>query len=138
MKLLHKLKEFLILLHIKRKFYNEKNVNTVAPNTIVFISRSGTFVQKPDLMDLLKAIISVYSIAEDNKYQFKIYIDYPFDFLRYLLPNKVNWYISKKEININKKSVILCKYDLQGIIPKLGQRDKQYHCYIYSGKNITR
>lgn len=60
------------------------------------------------LADRLRGIVSVYTICKEYKIDFKIIFNSPFNLTNFLEPNKVNWYISKEELNYNTKITDIC------------------------------
>lgn len=53
------------------------------------------------LADRLRGIVSTYYVAKKKGYDFRIYFVHPFPLLDYLVPNKVDWRITKEELCYN-------------------------------------
>lgn len=60
------------------------------------------------LADRLRGIVSVYTICKENKIDFKIIFNSPFNLTNFLEPNKVNWCVSKEELSYNTKVTDIC------------------------------
>ncbi len=95
----------------------------------------------PGLVDLLKAIIGCYYIANENGYHFKLFFESPFLLSRFLSPSHAsnNWVMSLEERNNVDKlnvSVRLINYYGIGDVPKLIKERYQVRNFI--GWNILQ
>ncbi len=84
------------------------------------------------LADRLKSFVTAYVIAMENGYDLKILHTHGFNLDRYLLPNEINWKISRDNISygLNKARILMVLYSL----PILNKKVKQWH--IYGAQNI--
>ena len=81
------------------KFNARKRVVCIYDNTI----KIG------GLADRLRGILSVYYICRAKKnIDFKILFSHPFNIARYLIPNQVDWSITKDSLSYNLPSTDLC------------------------------
>lgn len=60
------------------------------------------------LADRLRGILSVYYICKTKDIDFKILFSHPFNLYRYLVPNQVEWGITKDSLSYNLPSTDLC------------------------------
>ena len=60
------------------------------------------------LADRLRGILSVYYICREKNIDFKILFSHPFNLDRYLIPNQVEWGITKDSLSYNLPSTDLC------------------------------
>lgn len=60
------------------------------------------------LADRLRGILSVYHVCRKRGLEFRILFDHPFVLERYLIPNKVQWQITRNELDYNLESTDLC------------------------------
>ena len=116
--------------------YTFKIDKSVEGNTLFFIIDPN--LTHPGLADRLKVICCCYYIAKINNFNFKIIFEKPFALSDYLIPNKVNWIASTKDLSFSIKNSRLLAYNGGGKIPKLSTSIKQYHIYHYIGKNILQ
>ena len=117
----------------KARYYNQKyklfsdvdfvEANCAERKTVVCMF-DGKVLQG-GLADRLRGILSVYKVCKDLKIDFKLYFVHPFDITLYLLPNKVNWRISKEDVkcNINKNSILY----LDSVDGSNYEKEKQYN-----------
>lgn len=92
----------------------------------------------PGLADRLKAICCSYYIAKINGFNFKLIFEKPFKLSDYIIPNKINWLTDEKELSYSLHNSRILEYNPFNKIPKLGKKVKQYHIYLYTGKNILQ
>lgn len=104
-------------------------------NTIVFIIDDSK--RHPGLVDRLKALVCMYGIAKMNGLNYKIFHTYNFLLEDYLVPNKVNWKISKVRYNpLTTKMISYTGYEnISGCLKKTWRR---YCVYNYLGKNCLQ
>lgn len=57
------------------------------------------------LSERLKGMVTIYKICKGIGFEYKIWHYYPFDLSLYLQPNKVDWYMAKEDIDIDKRTV---------------------------------
>ena len=57
------------------------------------------------MSDRLRGLFSTYYYCVKEGFDFKVYWIYPFKLQDYLVPNKINWLIEKKDISHNRKEV---------------------------------
>lgn len=119
-----------------RNLFLAKNLRLIrASKKNMFVFIIDPMLKHPGLADRIKAIVNSYNIAKHNKYQYKLFFNTPFDLKQYLQPNLVDWIINREEIEqsifdtsfINEVS---WRHNI-----KL-KKDKQYHCYNYTGNLI--
>ena len=68
-------------------------------------------IRNGGLADRLRGIVSVYKVCKEKNLEFKIIFTSPFNLVKFLEPNKVNWYVSKEELNYNTKVTDICYID---------------------------
>lgn len=67
------------------------------------------FCMMGGLCDRLQGIVSLYKVSKNSGVPFKIWFDYPFNLADFLIPNKVDWNISKEQISIKRTDVKVFK-----------------------------
>lgn len=111
-------------------------------NTVVFVLDKN--MPHPGLVDRIKAIVCVYYIAKVNQLDFLLYSNLPLKLEDYLEPisSENDWRNRENLVSWNKKQVKLFEYRPFKKVPSLyggiGPRNKQYHCWYYSGHNILQ
>lgn len=88
------------------------------------------------LADRMKAIISTYNLAKSNGYDFKIYFKTPFNLSEYFHPKK-DWECNLEELEYSLRDTKLFNEVSWKSVKRL-KRNKQYHCYQYSGNLMPR
>ena len=68
-------------------------------------------IRNGGLADRLRGIVSVYEICKEKNIDFKLIFTDPFELSKFLVPNKVNWKIEKKELNYNPTVTNICYID---------------------------
>lgn len=98
-------------------------------------------LQAGGLADRIRGIIAVYAICKELNLNFRLYFAHPFKLQDYLMPNKYDWQIDKKDIVYEKpytKVLILeitqdnkyqRKKQYEKIRNNLSKTFKQYHIY---------
>ncbi len=118
------------LIHILRKnkyklgiFHSAKNKDCV----VVYMSDN----HKAGLADRLRTIRTAYACAAINNKSFFVYHNVNHLLLEeYLIPNEVDWRISKEKIDFNLKNIAIC-YNFR-TIPKI-HHSKELHIYTANG-----
>lgn len=109
-------------------------VKAVKNNVLYFVFEPNR--KHPGIADRLKAIISLYNHCKKHGYAFKIYFDTPFKLSNYLEP-KYNWEASLNELEYSIIDTKIINEQSRHPLPNLA-KDKQYHCYCYSGNEMPR
>lgn len=115
--------------------YHIKKPNQKKPG-IYFILDEKHFQKHPGLMDRMKAIVGVYYIAQRNDMNFYLLHTAAFDLRRYLIPNEVQWACEKADISDSYFDTCVFQYDPYLEVPEFLDKEKQYHCFEYIGRNI--
>lgn len=130
------IKQFVKNFYVRIRYYHigrpEKHQRMV-----LFVIGKGCPQKHPGFVDRLKAIVSVYHIAVENGYPFKLICNDPFPIEDYLEPNEVDWKAGG-EISFSLKNTGLFTYIPQKGIPLLKSGIEQHHCYYYEGLNIWK
>lgn len=113
----------------KLRFVKAQKVNT-------FYMIFEPFRGHPGLADRLKAIISTYNLAKSNGYEFKVFFETPFKLCEYLIPQK-NWLTTLDELEYSISDTCLF-HEVSWRVPTKLKKNKQYHCYQYSGNLMPR
>ena len=128
---------------IRNVLYRIKNFSiepsAIGKRTLVFYMDPKR--RYPGLVDLLKAVVGCYYIANENGYHFKLFFETPFQLSRFLSPSHAinNWMMSPEERNTVDKlntSVRLINYYGIGDVPKLTKDRYQVRNFI--GWNILQ
>lgn len=111
--------------HKSRLFSNVDIIETNSTEKTTVVCMFDGKILQGGLADRLRGILSVYKVCKDLDIKFKLYFVHPFDITLYLLPNKVNWTISKEEIKnkIGKKSILY----LDSVDGSNYEKKKQYN-----------
>ena len=132
-----KIKKKLSIFHKKiliYKFYIPKVTNKSFNNKPRIIICCDGIFPHGGLIDRLKGIVSFYEVAIKLDYDFFIYFDNPFELTSFLIPNKVNWIISKKDINYNPRTssilYLMDNFDLNPV--ELVKSKKSKNIIVYS------
>ncbi len=134
------LRLFLASYKLKRKYYSNKNESARNDKKLIIYMCDGRDSIRSGFADKFRGAISMYQIAKQMGYDYKIHFTVPFDLSNVLIPNKVDWVIDNKDISYNYNDSIV--YDLQMIywsgikervnviLPKLFSKPyKQIHIY---------
>ena len=89
-----------ILTRPLNKYYNKLNARACNVNKLVIFMADGK-VPCWGLCDRLKGILSTYKYCSENNIDFKINFINPFCLDEFLIPNLIDWKISKDEISYN-------------------------------------
>lgn len=103
---------------------------------VYFIMDNKHLQKHPGLMDRMKAIVGVYSVAKANHMDFYLIHDASFKMSRYLQPNKVQWECKESDVSNSIFDTKIFVYDPYRPIPQLKGTGDQWHCYEYIGRNI--
>lgn len=122
------LKYFLTFRHDYTSFPKHK-IN--AQRTAIFFIDGKTI--HGGLSDRLRGLFSVYYYCQKRNIEFKLYWVYPFKLQEYLLPNKVNWLIEKKDISYNRKEVAFRFFNSYSF---MNNNEKDYFKVMDTSKNI--
>lgn len=82
----------------------------------------------PGLADRLKAMVTGYSIARKNCYNYYIFHHLGFKIEDYLIPNEINWLIEKKDICLGLNHLRFLWFTTR--IEKLDPRYSEYHLHF--------
>lgn len=101
------------------------------PNVFYFIIDPNK--NHPGLADRLKAIVHCYNTAKINGLNFKIVYKVPFTLEQYLLPNKIDWVASYKDIGNDMRHIKLYNETNWHTNDSKLKKGKEYDCFNYIG-----
>jgi hypothetical protein len=87
------------------------------------------------LIDRIKAIVSCFYIAKNNKFEFKIISNEQFPIWDFLTPNQYNSRANLIDLSFSIQNCKIISYNGY-TINKLNKKIKQYHIYDFNGKNV--
>lgn len=122
------IKRFLINSKYRLKF---KFIRATKKNIVYLVFEPN--IKHPGIADRLKAIVSLYNHCKKYDYQFKLFFQTPFNLSDYLMP-QFDWEAKLEDLEY---SCIDTKIINMHPTPAL-VKDKQYHCYCYSGNEMPR
>lgn len=94
-------KEYNSLIEKLQSNYINKTINNISFTSKNVICVFDGRIRQGGLADRLRGIVSTYLICKENKLNFKILFEHPFNLSDYLIPNKVDWFIERQEVNFN-------------------------------------
>ncbi len=115
--------------------YHVKKSHQKKPG-VYFVLDEKHFQKHPGLMDRMKAIVGVYYIAKENNMDFYLLHSASFDLRKYLLPNNVSWKCEESDMSDSLFDTQVFQYNPYSEVPQLLDKNKQYHCFEYIGRNI--
>lgn len=83
-------------------------------------------IKNGGLADRLRGIISVYEVCKELDIELKIIFNSPFELSSFLVPNKVDWTIERKDLNYNINVTDICYIDTKKGSAYEAKRQKQW------------
>lgn len=120
-------------LELKRKFlcfrqlYKLFDSKKSTENRVILYYTEGS-PDCPGLADRLKAMVTGYRVAKKNNYSYYIYHNLGFKIEDYLLPNKINWLIEKKNICLGLNHLRILWFTNR--LETLNQGYSEYHLHF--------
>lgn len=104
MKIKSILKYHLLGMRTQFSYTYKKSTQAGARNSVV--SCNNHYMVYGGLSDRLQGIVSVYKMCKETGRDFKIWFDNPFELQEFLQPNKVDWRISKDEVDTSWRTKV--------------------------------
>ena len=83
-------------------------------------------IKNGGLADRLRGIVSVYEVCKELDIELKIIFNSPFELSSFLVPNKVDWTIERKDLNYNTNVTDICYIDTKTGSAYEAKRQKQW------------